>query len=130
MFEFAHQLTAGQIQGANEFRLDRQADHHHQLTANEYQIGDKVLAAFKSFLRNHKEFKFEYSRVDKEADFIKRQIRYEVVTAAYGVETAYQVLLETDLQMQRAIIEIPKARTMADDLQRLRSSRDGEPRRN
>ncbi|PYT05259.1 MAG: hypothetical protein DMF60_12560, partial [Acidobacteria bacterium] len=66
----------------------------------------------------------------KEADFIKRQIRYEVVTAAYGVETAYQVLLETDLQMQRAITEIPKARTMADDLQRLRSSRDGDPRRN
>jgi carboxyl-terminal processing protease len=68
--------------------------------------------------------------VDKEADYIKRQIRYEVATAAYGVETAYQVLLETDLQMQRAITEIPKARTMAEDLHRLRSSRDGEPRRN
>ena len=52
-----------------------------------------------------------------------------MVTAAYGVETAYQVLLETDLQMQRAVAEIPKARIMAEDMRRLRSSRDGEPRR-
>lgn len=130
VFEFARQLAAGQIHGCLEFKLDRQADHRHQLAANEYQITDKVLAAFKGFLRDHKELKVEDSRVDKEADFIKRQIRYEMVTAAYGVETAYQVLLETDLQMQRAITEIPKARTMAEDLHRLRSSRDGEPRRN
>jgi carboxyl-terminal processing protease len=130
VFEFAHQLAAGQIQGCSEFKLDRQADHHHQLQPNEYQITEKVLAAFKSFLRDHREFKLEETRADKEADFIKRQIRYEIVTAAYGVETAYQVLLETDLQMQRAVAEVPKARIMAEDMRRLRSSRDGEPRRN
>jgi carboxyl-terminal processing protease len=91
-FEFAHQLAAGQIQGFTEFKIDRQADHRHQLQPNEYQITDKVLAAFKTFLRENKQFKLEDARVDKEADFIKRQIRYEMVTAAYGVETAYQVL--------------------------------------
>jgi len=130
VFEFAHQLAAGQIQGCNEFKLDRQADHRHQLQPNEYQITDKVLTAFKSFLRNHREFKVEETRADKEAGFIKRRIRYEMVTAAYGVETAYQVLLETDLQMQRAVLEIPQAKIMAEDLRRLRSSHDGEPRRN
>jgi carboxyl-terminal processing protease len=130
VFEFAHQLVAGRIPGISEFRIDRQAEHHHQLEANEYQITDKVLAALKSFLRDHKEFKVEDSRVDKEADFIKRQIRYEAVTAAYGVETAYQVLLENDLQVQRALAEIPKARIMAEDVRRLRAGRDGEPRRN
>lgn len=130
VFEFAHQLAAGQIQGFSEFKLDRPADHRHQLQPNEYQITDKVLASFKTFMREHKEFKLEDNRVDKESDFIKRQIRYEMVTAAYGVETAYQVLLETDLQMQRALTEMPKARIMADDMRRLRSSREGEFRRN
>jgi carboxyl-terminal processing protease len=130
VFEFAHQLAAGQIQGFAEFKVDRQADHRHHLQPNEYQITDKLLAAFKTFLRGNKQFKLEDTRVDKEADYIKRQIRYEMVTAAYGVETAYQVLLETDLQMQRAIAEIPTARIMAEDLRRLRSSRDAEPRRN
>ena len=130
VFEFAHQLAAGQIPGCAEFKLDRQADHHHWLQPNEYQITDKVLTAFRSFLRDQRQFKLEDTRVDKEADFIKRQIRYEMVTAAYGVETSYQVLLEPDLQMQRAVAEIPKARIMAEDLRRLRSARDGEQRRN
>jgi len=131
-FEFAHQLMAGQVQGLSDYRIGRQADHHHQLTREEYQINDKVIAAFKNFLREHKEFKIDPARVDKETDFVKRQIRYECVTAAYGIETAYEVLLETDLQLQRAIAEMPKARTMAEDVRRLRTtgSREGEPRRN
>ena len=130
VFEFAHQLAAGQISGLSEFKIDRQADHRHHLQPNEYQINDKVLAAFKAFLRENKQFKLEDARVDKEAEFLKRQIRYEMVTAAYGVETAYQVLLEIDQQMQRAISEIPTARIMAEDLRRLRSARDVEPRKN
>src|SRR5712692_9531588 len=128
-FEFARQLVAGQIQGFMEFKIDRQANHHHQLEPNEYQINDKVLAAFKTFLRDHKEFKLDEARVDKEADFVKREIRYECVTAAFGVEIAYEVLLETDLQMQRAIAEMPKARIMAEDVRRLRAA-SGEQRRN
>jgi carboxyl-terminal processing protease len=130
VFEFTHQLAAGQIPGFAEFRVDRQADHRHWVQPTEYQITDKVLAAFKNFLREHREFKLDDTNIDKESDYVKRQIRYEMVTAAYGVETAYQVLLEPDLQMQRALAEIPKARIMAEDLRRLRSSRDGEPRRN
>ena len=130
VFEFVHQLVAGQIQGCGEFKLDRQADHRHWLQPNEYQINEKVLTAFKSFLRENRQFKLEETGVDKEPEFIKRQIRYELVTAAYGVETAYQVLLDTDQQMQRAVAEIPKARIMAEDLRKLRSAREGEPRRN
>src|SRR4029453_7929073 len=45
VFEFTHQLAAGQIQGLPEFKLNHQAEHHHQLMPNEYQISDKVLAA-------------------------------------------------------------------------------------
>lgn len=130
VFEFTHQLAAGQVGGFAEFRIDRQADHHHWLQHTEYQITDKVLGAFKNFLREHREFKLDETNIDKDSDYVKRQIRYEMVTAACGVETAYQVLLEPDLQMQRALAEIPKARIMAEDLRRLRSSRDSEPRRN
>jgi carboxyl-terminal processing protease len=121
-FEFAHQLVAGQIPGLGEFRITRLADHHHRLSAGEYQISDEVIAAMKAFIRDHKEFKLDEARVDKDAAFLKRQIRYEVVTAAYGVENAYQVLLETDLQVQAALAEMPKARAMAEDLRRSRTA--------
>jgi carboxyl-terminal processing protease len=130
VFEFTHQLVAGQIPGLTEFKLDRQANHHHQLEPNEYLVTEKVLSSFKSFLGEHKEFKLDAARADKDADFVKRQIRYEAVTAAYGVEAAYEVLLESDLQMQRALSEIPNAKIMAEDVRRVRAGRESEPRRN
>jgi len=122
VFAFVHELVAGQIAGLAEFKINKPADHKHWLETNEYQVGDKVIAAFKTFVRDHKDQKVEEARVDKDADFLKRQIRYEIVTAAFGVETAYQVLLDTDQQVQKALAEIPKARTMAEDLRRQRTA--------
>ncbi|HEX8089868.1 MAG TPA: hypothetical protein VF762_13495, partial [Blastocatellia bacterium] len=131
VFEFVHHLTAGQIPGFADYKIDRPADHQHVLAPNEYQLNDKLLAAFKNYLRGHKELKADELAVDKDADSIKRQIRYELVTAAYGIETAYQVLLETDAQLQRGIAEVPKARVMAEDIRRLRAAaRDGEAHKN
>ncbi|HSO75688.1 MAG TPA: hypothetical protein VLU47_12705, partial [Blastocatellia bacterium] len=98
--------------------------------ATEYVIDEKILGAFKAFLKEHSELKVDPSRADKEAEFVKRGIRYEIVTAAFGIETAYQILLEGDEQVKRAIAEIPTAKIMAEDIRRLRASRDVELRRN
>ncbi len=129
-FQFARALVAGQVPGLSEYKIDRAADHSHVLKPEEYVISDKALAAFKNFLRERKDLRVDPARVDKDAAYLKRQLRYEVVTAAYGQEVAYQVQLEGDLQMQRAIQEVPKAKVMADDIRRIRASaRGGEPRR-
>ena len=48
VFQFARQLAGGQVAGLSEFKIDRQNDHRHRLAANEYQVSDKVIAAFKS----------------------------------------------------------------------------------
>jgi carboxyl-terminal processing protease len=130
VFEFARLLVAGLIPGLEEFKIDHPADHHHRLQSDEYVITEKVMAAFRNFLREHKEFKIDGSRVEKDADFLRRQIRYEVVTAAYGQEVAYQVLLEGDVQMQQALAEIPKAKAMAEEIRRIwAASREGSLRR-
>ena len=60
------------------------------------------------------------ARVDKDADWLKRRIRYEVVTAAYGEEIARQVLNEGDAQWLRAVQEVPRAKTAAEDYRRAR----------
>ena len=130
VFEFVHLMVAGQIPGLTEYRMDRPPDHDHRLAANEYLVDEKMLTAFKAFLKSHGELKADPARVDKEAEFLKRGIRYEVVTAAFGIETAFQILLEGDEQMKRGIAEIPTAKIMAEDVRRLRASRDGELRRN
>ncbi|HWP43273.1 MAG TPA: S41 family peptidase [Blastocatellia bacterium] len=121
-FAFARELVAGRIPGFPEFKIDRPPDHRHVLRRDEYVVTDKLLAAFKAFVRDHKELNASEARIDKDAEFIKRQIRYDVVTAAYGLEVAYQVLLEGDAQMQQALAEIPKAKQMAEDIRRLRAT--------
>ncbi|HJQ24070.1 MAG TPA: S41 family peptidase [Blastocatellia bacterium] len=120
VFQFTRELVAGEIIGLGHFKIDRPNDHHHRLAASEYQVNDQVIAAFKKYLAAHPELKADAARVDKDADWLKRRIRYEVVTAAYGEEIARQVLNEGDAQWQRAVQEVPKARTQAEDYRRAR----------
>jgi len=129
-FHFARALVAGQIPGLSEFKVERQADHKHRLAAGEYVVGDKVLAAFKTFIRDHKELKADEARVDKDADWVKRRIRYEVATAAYGEENARAALADGDVQLQRAVGELPKAKALTDDIRRVRAAARGDIRRN
>lgn len=124
VFQFSRSLVAGQVPGLQEFKIDRACDHKHRLAAGDYPVSDKVLAAFKSFVHEHKEFKADESRVDKDADWLKRRIRYEVATAAFGEENGRAALADGDIQLQRAIGELPKAKALADDIRRLRARGD------
>jgi carboxyl-terminal processing protease len=118
VFGFTRELVAGRIPGLQEFKIDRPADHNHELGAGEFQISDKVVTAFKEFLKAHPELKANADRVDKDIDFVRMWIRYEVATAAYGQEAAFEARLERDLQMQRAVADIPKAKAMMEDMRR------------
>jgi carboxyl-terminal processing protease len=125
-FQFARLLVTGQIAGLPEFKIDRAPDHSHRLATNEYVVNDKLLAAFKKYLvdyrKEYKDSKADEARLQKDLDWVKRQIRYEIVTAAYGLEVATQVLLEGDLQAQRAIAELPNAKTMAEKIHKERAA--------
>jgi carboxyl-terminal processing protease len=131
VFLFARELVAGRVPGFAEFKIDRSPNHRHRLRADEFVGTDKLLAAFKTYIRENKIPDVTEARVDKESDFVKRQIRYELATAAYGLEIAYQVLLEGDAQMRQALAEMPKAKAMAEDVRRTwAAGRTGEIRRN
>jgi len=122
VFQFTRALVAGQIAGLPEFKIDAPVNHKHRLAKSDYPVGDKVIAAFKNFLGAHKELKADETRVDKDADWLGRRIRYEVATAAFGEENARAALADGDVQLQRAIGEVPRAKALADDFRRLRAS--------
>lgn len=132
VYGFSRELVGGMIPGYENFKVEKPADHDHQLAPTDYPVTDKMEPLFKKFLADHKEIKSNPERIDKDWAFIKQQIRYEVCTAAYGQETAYEVLLEGDAQMQRALAELPKARDMAMDIRKVWASArvDGSLRRN
>lgn len=110
MFLFVRELVNGQIKGLEEFKVD-EVKFGHVLKPEEFQITDKVLNAFKEFLvKNDGRFDVKYSPslVDENREVLRLLIRSDVVTAAYGTETARQVLIETDPQVLKAIEEAKK----------------------
>jgi carboxyl-terminal processing protease len=122
VFQFTRGLVAGKVPGQSEFKIDGPCDHRHRLTARDYPVSDKTIAAFKAFVREHKELKVDETRIDKDADWLKRRIRYEVATAAFGEENARAALADGDTQLQRALAELPKAKALADDIRRVRAA--------
>ncbi|HND20141.1 MAG TPA: hypothetical protein PLB18_12255, partial [Acidobacteriota bacterium] len=52
--------------------------------------------------------------VTETEDYVRQQLRREVVTAAYGSEVADEIVIAADTQMVRAIEELPNARLLAE----------------
>ena len=56
-----------------------------------------------------------------EKEFVERALRTELVTAAYGAQTSYQVFNEYDDQLLKAIDLLPEAKQLAMRSDRLRT---------
>lgn len=111
-FEFARHLAAGLVPGLVNYRIER-TEHQRQLRDGDFPITDKVTAAFREFLKSDARFTALESAVTPNLDFIKRQIRQHLATAAYGTEAGFRVQLATDPQLRRAIEAVPQAVELA-----------------
>jgi carboxyl-terminal processing protease len=112
-FEFARLLVAGQVAGFGDYVVKR-TEYGYRPRGGEYQLTDQAVAAFRAFLRDHRELQVNEAQVNQNIEYVRRRIRAEVITAAYGVEVAEQFLAESDAQTLRAIEEIPKAKHLTD----------------
>jgi carboxyl-terminal processing protease len=110
-FEFTRLMVAGIIPGFPEYGV-KKLEFGHRLQGNEYQLTEPVIAAFREFLRARPELQIKESEFTKKLDYIRRRIRAEIITAAYGTEVAEQFLLESDEQIMRALAELPKAKQL------------------
>jgi carboxyl-terminal processing protease len=112
-FEFARRLVGGAMPGLEPYKVAK-TEYGHRLRGHEYALTEAVVTAFRAFLREHPEFYLSEAQVASHLDYIRRRIRAEVITAAYGIEVADQFLLESDLQALAAVEAIPKAKNLTD----------------
>ncbi|HKX29653.1 MAG TPA: S41 family peptidase [Blastocatellia bacterium] len=112
-FEFARLLVVGLLPELSQYKVKR-AEAGYKLRGNEYQLNDQVFAAFRAYVREHHELQMNENLISKHLDYIRRRIRAEIITAAYGIEIAEQFLIEGDEQAMRAVDEIPKAKHLSD----------------
>lgn len=119
-FYFTRELAAGLIPGLESYRIDKVA-YDREPKAGDLAITDRVIEAFKNFVRKDPSRRLTDAQIDGDVDFVRLRLRDEVITAAFGADEGQRVLLESDPQALRAIGVLPEAKRLAE------SVRNGTP---
>jgi carboxyl-terminal processing protease len=108
---FGFELSFGKATGFESYKVDRESKFNHDILPNEFVVTDSVFDAYKKFATTR--FKQSPTLIEKEKAYIQRVLRTELVTAAYGSQTSFQVTNEFDNQLLRSIELLPKAKALA-----------------
>jgi carboxyl-terminal processing protease len=112
-FHFTRQLAAGIVPGLESYRVEK-VQYGKNAKPGDFPITDRVLEAFRNFLRTQPDFQVQPAQVDEELEFVKLRLRQEIVTAAYSNDAGARVLLDSDPQVLRALDALPDAKRLAD----------------
>jgi carboxyl-terminal processing protease len=113
-FAFARELVNGRIRGFEAYRVQSGIDFHHELRADDLKISDALFKAFKEFATNDPAFRVSDPLLDHDRSFAELELRFNIVTAAFGRVVADRVFITTDdPQVAKAVDILPKARDLA-----------------
>lgn len=114
-FYFTRLLAAGKIPGLESYRVDK-VEYGHTPKATDFAITDRVLEAFRNYLRKDQSRHLQVTQADADLDFVKLRLHEEIITAAFGADAGQRVLLESDPQALRAIGVLPDAKRLAESI--------------
>src|ERR1700752_3978096 len=112
-FQFTRQLVAGIVPGLESYRVDK-VQYGKSAKPTDFPITDRVLDAFRNFVRTQSDFQVQPAQVDEELELAKLRLRQEIVTAAFSNDAGARVLLDSDPQVLRALDALPDAKRLAD----------------
>jgi len=114
IFSFTRELVNERVPRVSAFGVPGGINFSHELQASDFVVSDSVFNAFKEFVAGDPNFKSLAPLVDHNRSFIELQLRFNVVTAAYGRVMADRVFISTDdQQVARAVDVLPRARDLA-----------------
>jgi carboxyl-terminal processing protease len=79
-----------------------------------FQVTDRMVEDFAEHARNARGVEFTDAELAENLEFVKRQIRIEVIYNRLGVSESDRIRFENDPQVQRAIELIPEAQALAE----------------
>jgi carboxyl-terminal processing protease len=112
-FHFTRQLASGILPGLESYKVEKVL-YGKTAKPTDFPITDRVLEAFRSFLRTQPEFHVLPAQVDEELEFTKLRLRQEIITASFSNDAGARVLLDSDMQVLRALEALPDAKRLAD----------------
>lgn len=114
MFAFSRELVNGRLPGFPQYHVQRGINFEKELQPNEFLITDDVFKAFGEFVSRDPMFSNLGPLVSRNRAFVELQLRYNIVTAAYGRQMADRVFIATDdPQVERSVAAMPRARDLA-----------------
>ncbi|HET7288114.1 MAG TPA: hypothetical protein VFI71_11610, partial [Pyrinomonadaceae bacterium] len=112
-FAFSLELASGRVSGFEQYKIQRAIEFDHDLVSDDYPVNDGLFRELKKFATAKPIFKVTADQLDKSRSFAERQLRYNILSAAYGFRTATQVFNDADPQIARAVDAMPRARELA-----------------
>ena len=114
-FQFTRQLAAGLVPGLEMFKVEK-VQYGRNPKASDYAITERVLEAFRTWVRLDVESQLTPAQLEEEADFVKLRLREEIITAAFSNDAGARVLLDSDPQVLRAFEALPDAKRLAESV--------------
>lgn len=112
-FQFTRLLAAGLVPGLESYKVE-QVRYGKNPKAVDYPINERVLEAFRNFVRADAESQLTQGQLDNDLDFVKLRLREEIVTAAFSNDAGVRVLVDSDPQVLRALEALPDAKRLAE----------------
>ncbi|CAN5557544.1 MAG: S41 family peptidase [Acidobacteriota bacterium] len=111
IFAYALDVAFGKVKAFENYRADRPIMFEHDINVKDYPVTDELYQSFKKFAVD--KYKYTPAQIEREREFVERSLRTELVTAAYGSTTSFQVFNEYDIQLMKAIELLPQAKQLA-----------------
>ena len=80
----------------------------------DFPISDRVVEAFREFVRTHPDFQVTSAEIEEDLEFAKLRLRQEIVTAGFSNDAGARILLDNDVQIIRALDALPDAKRLAE----------------
>jgi len=114
-FQFTRQLAAGLLPGLESYKVEK-VQYGKTAKATDYPMNDRVLEAFRSFVKTDVQSQLTPSQLDEDLDFVKLRLREEIITAGFSSDAGARVLLDSDPQVLRALEVLPDAKRLAESV--------------
>jgi len=88
-----------------------------------FVVDDAVIADFRKYL-NDQHIQFTEADIQQNLPWLKWEIKREVFTTVFGLNDGYQVALENDPQLEKAIASIPQARALYANARKIVAERE------
>jgi len=112
-FHFTRHLAAGVLPGLESYRIEK-VQYGKSAKPTDLPITERVVEAFRNFVRTRPEFQVQPAQIDEELEFAKLRLRQEIITAAFSNDAGARVSLDSDAQVLRALEALPDAKRLAD----------------